>query len=431
MTAETDQAVGVRAVRALRAGDEDAARGLVVPVLESLGLGRVESVTFTSDEYSLNSVSGRVRFDEGVDRFFKFHAEEEEGEHVHEYYRAHLLKDVGLPVEVPLALNSLPGEQIAVYEVREEPRMVDVCVELERRDGPAAAVLPAELVQARHELDAVIGRVAVESLRGPTTASADAAIHQLFAARLIDRDGSLGGSRFARFYADDPTWQRLSSKRWRVGAVEYESTLAEVVHDAASMLRPGVLARGPVVTAHGDDHQGNVWCRRDVAGKPFLTLFDPAFAGDDLPALLAFVKPTYHNALAHPFWLYHPDEATPVAAEEDDEWVHVLDPLQLSPLRRAILDSAVENVWVPLLSAMSARQLLPTDWRQTVRLALAMCPLLVTNLVDPRRSAAVRLLGLMQVAVAASEPSVGTDALTEALDRMEGAVTAATTGAAP
>ena len=40
-----------------------------------------------------------------------------------------------------------------------------------------------------------------------------------------------------------------------------------------------------------------------------LRLFDPAFAATDIPALLAPVKATYHNALAHPFWLYHPDEA--------------------------------------------------------------------------------------------------------------------------
>lgn len=430
MTSGTGAAVGVRAVRALRSHDEETARALVVPVLQSLGLGSVHGVTFTSDEYSLNSVSGRVRFDRGPERFFKFHAEEGEHEHVQEYYRAHLLKDAGLPVEVPLALNTLPGEQVAVYEVRDEPRMVDVCRELERREGPRTAVLPAELRAARRGLDAVAGRVAVETLRGPVPGSADAAIHQLFAGRLIDPDGTLGGSRFGRFYAGDPTWRRLAGKRWRVGDVDYAATLADVASEAARLLRPDVLAHGPVVTAHGDDHQGNVWCRRDDTGAPFLTLFDPAFAGDDLPALLAFVKPTYHNALAHPSWLYHPQDVLPVEVEEQDDRVHVLDAFELSPLRQDVLDSAVEHVWAPLLTAMSARRLLPVGWRRTVRSALAMCPLLVTDLVDQRRGPAAVWEGLAHVVVAGSEPAAGTDALTTALDRLE-ALLATGTGGSP
>ena len=40
-----------------------------------------------------------------------------------------------------------------------------------------------------------------------------------------------------------------------------------------------------------------------------LVFFDPAFAGAHLPALLAEIKPTFHNIFAHPDWLYHPADA--------------------------------------------------------------------------------------------------------------------------
>lgn len=414
----TDEDVGVRAVRALRAGDEATARALVTPVLDGLGLGHVQRIEFTSDDYSLNSVSGLLQFDDGPKRFFKFHAEEGEAEHVHEYYRAHLLKDAGLPVEVPLALNSRPGQQVVVYEVRDEPRMVDVCLDLERNFAESAT-LPGDLVAARRRLDATIGRVAVESLRPATLASADASVHQLFSRRLVDAHGSLGGTRFGDWYAHQPLWQRLSIKPWRIGGVDYPTPLAESARRAARALHPEVLARGPVVTAHGDDHDGNVWCRRDTAGDRFLTLFDPAFASSDIPALLALVKPTFHNALAHPFWLYHPDDVAALEVTETDDRIEVSGTVGLSPLRQTILDSIVEEAWSPLLLAMAKRGLLPSDWRATVRLALMSCPLLVTNLVAPHRSPDSQLVGLMHVAMIGSEPHGGSDTLTIALDRLE------------
>ncbi|SDS39214.1 hypothetical protein [Microlunatus soli] len=415
----SDLPLGVRAARALRSGDSRLASQLVTPILESLQLGAVVELRFTSDEYSLNSVSGRVRFGDGPERFFKFHAEEGEDEHVGEYYRAKLLDDVGLPVDVPLAVRSAPGTQVALYEVREEPRMVDLCLDLERSQGATSAVLPDDLVRARRRLDGTVGAVAVNTLRPPTPSSAGAAIHQLFGHRLLDDDGSLGGTRFGAWYAANPIWQRVAAKRWQIGAVEYRLPLAAAVAEAGRLLSPGTLADGPVVTAHGDDHHGNVWCRRDPDGRPYLTLFDPAFAGDDLPALLALVKPTYHNALAHPFWLYHPADVADTPVQEDDHWVRLPNGLPISPLRQAVLDSIVDQAWAPLLRAMADRRLLPGNWRRTVRLAMMLCPLLVTDLLAPTRHPTVQLLGLAHAAAVSTEPATGTDPITVALDRLQ------------
>lgn len=415
----TERPLGVRAAHALRDGDSRLAAELVTPVLESLDQGAASELRFTSDEYSLNSVSGRVRLGDGPTRFFKFHAEEGEDEHVGEYYRARLLDEAGLPVDVPLAVRTTPGTQMALYEVREDPRMVDLCLDLERDQGPTVATLPDELVAARRRLDTTVGSVAVNTLRPPIPSSAAAAIHQLFAHRLIDDDGALGGSRYGRWYATNPLWQRIADKQWQIGDVEYQLPLGEAATEAAQLLAPAALAEGPVVTAHGDDHHGNVWCRRDADGRPYLTLFDPAFAGDDVPALLALIKPTYHNALAHPFWLYHPGEVPVARIEEDDHRIRLPDGLPISPLRQAVLDSIVDEAWAPLLRTMAERDLLPSNWRRIVRLAMMLCPLLVTDLLAPTRNPNVQLTGLAHVAAVAAEPVTGSDSVTVALDRLE------------
>ena len=212
----------------------------------------------------------------------------------------------------------------------------------------------------------------------------------------------------------------LAAKRWRVNGTEYRSSLSDLAEQASRLLSPVSLAALPVVTAHGDDHHGNVWAI-EGAGGPALRLFDPAFAGTDLPALLAPVKATYHNALAHPFWLYHPAEAAErfhVETSVAGDGVEGSDDAGLSELRREVLDSAAELVWAPLLAEMSRRALLPANWRAIVRSALFCCPMLVTNLVDESRAVPVRLVGLARAVAAGSEPASGTDAVSCFLDRV-------------
>jgi hypothetical protein len=409
-------AAGIRML--VRSGDRAAAATAAGKLIEdSFGLP-VSSVELTVDEYSLNSVSGRVRFADGHVEFFKFHQEEGEEQGVPEYYRAQLLAEAGLPVDVPERVATEPGRQIALYRLRTEPRMADVCAGLERADGAAASLGP-RLEAARRSLDATIGTVMLATLRPPTASSATAAIHQLFHHRLTGGTGFPGGGtgRYEAWYLADPAFGEVAERRFRVNGVSYALTPRQLVTRAAELLDPDALAALPVVTAHGDDHQGNVW----VIGSPVteLRLFDAAFAADDIPALLAPVKATYHNVLAHPFWLYHPDEAAQrigVQVHDDGEVISVDFGGPLSPLRREILDSIAELIWAPLLSALAARGELPADWRAIVRSALLCCPLLVTNLLSPARPAPLRLLGLAQAVMAGSEPADGTDPLSRMLD---------------
>ncbi|MEI8058077.1 MAG: hypothetical protein WCI29_11780 [Actinomycetes bacterium] len=398
----------------------DEASEHVARLVESLTGSCVVSIDFTSDEYSLNSVSGRVRYADGDMHFFKFHVEEGEEGNVGEYYRAQVLADAGLPVEVPVAVSPVPGEQFVLYEVRTEPRMVDVCLDLERAAGPQA-LLPDDLHAAREVLDQRIGDVLVRTVRSPVGAEAvDSSLHQLFHHRLTTPAGEFPGGRYASWYLPDSTWNDLSARLWKVNGVTYGSTLLELVESAQVNMDPRGFAQQAVATAHGDDHHGNVWVIKGDEGTE-LRLFDPAFAGSGVPALLALIKPTFHNVFAHPNWLYHPGEIDLGSIEVDQvaALVSLTDAIELSPLRRQVLDSIVSHAWIPLLSQLKSAGQLPPNWRQIVRSGLFLCPFLVTNLVSPDRPELVRILGLGHAVTMGSEPSSGTDPLTEALDLLQ------------
>ena len=401
----------------VKAGDvEQAALVTGALIAEVFGL-QVASVELTLDEYSLNSVSGRVRFEDGHTEFFKFHQEEGEEANVTEYYLGHLLAEAGLPVEVPIRVAGEPGRQVVLYELRTEPRMADVCLESERAKGNGAILSP-DFVTARRALDRSIGDVLLRTLRPASPSSRGSAIHQLFHRRLTDATGHFPGGRYEPWYLADPEYSELLDHRFVVNGIEYSSTLRELAEKAALLLDPDVLAAEPVVTAHGDDHQGNIWAIARPGGID-LRLFDPAFAGSNIPALLAPVKATFHNVFAHPFWLYHPEEAAERITVEFDygsEVVSVRNDIVLSPLRREILDSMAELAWAPLLAELSRRGELPVNWRSTVRAALWCCPLLVTNLVSRTRPESIRHLGLARVVMAGSEPVAGSDDVSRFLD---------------
>jgi hypothetical protein len=404
----------------LRKGDHEAATCEAISALRETFGFEVNTVHFTQDEYSLNSVSGRAVLSDGTVYFFKFHQEEGEEENVAEYYRAQLLVDAGLPVEAPLAASTTPGAQMVLYPWHREPRMADICVDLERAHGPAAG-LGAELLEARRAMDARIGKVLLESLAPPVATSAAGAVHQLFYHRLADTSGRFPGARYLSYYHTDPVFAEVAGKRWRVNGVEYQSSLAQLAALAAELLAPGRLAELAVVTAHGDDHQGNIWViDGGPSSGPMLRLFDPAFAATDIPALIAPVKATYHNALAHPFWLYHPEEAAErfsVETAVEGEVVEVWHDADLPQLRQEVLASVAELVWRPLLRELAERSWLPGNWRQIVRSALFCCPMLVTNLLAGYRPASIRMLGLAQAVVAGSEPVGGSrDQISDFLD---------------
>lgn len=406
---------------AVVAGRVSDAVDLTRPLVEALIGSSVESIRFTSDAYALNSVSGRVLQSDGVELFFKFHVEDGEQDHVGEYYRANILAEAGVPVEVPVAISTEPGEQFVLYEIRNEPRMVDVCLDLDRVCG-STATLPPALLDARQELDRKVGEVLVRSCRVDAS-GASSSLHQLFHHRLTDSSGTFPGGRYADWYVNNELFNDLADVRWTVNGTTYRQSLRELVEQSQALLAPDLFAQQPVVTAHGDDHHGNVWVI-DSEGRPELRLFDPAFAGTDVPALLALVKPTFHNVFAHPYWIYHPSEVPleSVNLTRAGDSIALTDSLTINPMRQQILDSIAQYSWLPLLTELHDRRLLPANWRSIVRSALFLCPFLVTNLVSSDRSELMRTIGLAHAVAAGSEPTNGTDPLTDMLDWLEGQV---------
>ncbi|MBL9116034.1 MAG: hypothetical protein JNJ83_13590 [Verrucomicrobiaceae bacterium] len=357
-------------------------------------------VKLTPDGYSLNSLNGILSlgtpFEGQTKLFFKYHQEEDESKGVAEYYNSKLLEDAGLPVDVPLAARHNPGEQILLYRVRTDPRLADVCRAIEH--GQAAGFTAEETIQAQRDLDIAVGKKYLETLTtAPREKPAAEPLHQLFYLRLVDdpnADAPVSGGRLKSFYVgkdfafpglEKPlSWAELANLRWCINGVTYTHTLGELFAEAMVLLAPRELPDPcPVVLGHGDAHNANLWIERDSAGSARLAFFDPAFAGAALPALLAEIKPTFHNIFAHPDWLYHSSEVTQryqTRAEVRDGVLHVHHDWKLNALRAEFLATKVTHVWKPLLAEIKAQGLLPADWERYIRLALFCCPTLVMNL---------------------------------------------------
>ena len=385
----------------------------------------VKRAAIGADWTSLNSVNGVVETASGARYFFKFHQEEGEESTVREYYRAGILQRAGLPVDVPIRASREPGHQVLLYAYRNDRRLADVCLAIE--SGKEDFRL-SEIDSLQRDLDRLVAETYVATLH-PSNAvqSSEEAIHQLFHHRLRSPvDPRRLAGRVARFYEGQVVplpgielrWDEFKTLRWRVNGVSYGRSLEALLEESLARLDPAALCTSGAVTAHGDAHNANVWVE-DRDGGPRLVLFDPAFAGEHVPALLADIKATFHNIYAHPLWLYHPVEADAilhVGVSVANGYIEVEHDWRLTPLREAFLRSKTEAVWRPLLAALRERELLPADWPRIVRCALFCCPTLVTNLRAgeaqgpiARRSPAISALSFAIALMAGSEPEGGAE----------------------
>lgn len=405
------------------------AEALLGDLLRDLFDVDARAISINFDQYSLNSLNGFFEAD-GKPYFFKFHQEENEEEMSGEYYRADILAKAGLPVDQAVMMSTLPGEQILVYKRRTDPRFSDVLLALDQNHDEAAA---SEAVKAERKLNEAVLDVYLKTLHPVTVEQVGRTpIHRLFYDRLVSApDGAYPGGRLKSFYIGKTfefsgatlTWDALSSARFVINGVEYRNTLGELFDAAHERLAPARLADNGGVTAHGDAHNANVWFERHQDGAS-LSFFDPAFAGEHVPTLLAEIKTTFHNILAHPFWLYDPtlaEQTFKAAARYENGSLFADFNWRLSPVRQALLQTKAETMWRPLLATLKKKGMLPADWRDVVRLGLFLCPTLVMNLRAGATShnAISSLIGLSVAVMAGSPPVDGSDMITNFLEMID------------
>ncbi|MCM5554293.1 hypothetical protein [Pleomorphomonas sp. NRK KF1] len=418
-------------IRRLASTDEGAATAALTALFADLFGLVAEGVAINRDQYSLNSLNGFFSAD-GADYFFKFHQEDGEEAMTGEYYRADILARAGLPVDMPVFVSNLPGEQVLVYRRRSDPRFSDVlrALDVAALDGRRDLTGEADAVTAERGLDAAIARVYLDSLHPLTPAEAAAEpIHRLFHDRLVDMPGRrFPGGRLASFYLGQTVrlpglelaWADFAARRLVINGRAYRQTVGELFAAARARLKPELLADAGGVVAHGDAHNANVW----YGEGPTLSFYDPAFAGEHVPSLMAEAKATFHNVFAHPLWLYDPAEATrrfSASVRLGEGMLSIDTDWALTDLRRTLLAAKAELVWRPLLATLKARGLLPADWREAIRLALFLCPTLVMNL---RAGAATHTETSSAIAFAVavmvgSAPDGGEDDMTTFLDAMD------------
>ncbi|MBK0329711.1 hypothetical protein I5535_20900 [Rhodobacteraceae bacterium F11138] len=389
----------------------------------------VSDLAINVDQYSLNSLNGFFR-SETQDYFFKFHQEEGEEEMAGEYYRADILSGAGLPVDQPVHMSTLPGEQLLVYKRRSDPRFSDVLFELDQNPDDRAS---ARAVQAETDLNRRILEVAQCTLVpiSPDEATQEP-IHRLFYERLIELPGgTYPGGRFKTFYHgkrfDFPdgislNWAEIADAPVVINGLTYSRSLKQAFDFAHARYEPKNTADAGGIVAHGDAHNANVWYERGAA-RDRLAFFDPAFAGNKVPSLLAEVKSTFHNVFAHPFWLYNPElaeQAFTASVRLADGALHIDTDWRPSPVRGSLLGAKARAFWAPWLRTLKDKDLLPDDWEDVIRAGLFLSPTLVMNLnageTRDRHNPVSSAIGLSVALSAASRPVRGADMFTEFFD---------------
>jgi len=214
-------------IRAVAANDRVAAEGMLASLLSDLFRIAPTGLRINADQYSLNWLNGFFEAD-GERFFFKFHQEEGEEAMAGEYYRAEVLSRAGLPVDQPVHMSVLPGEQVLVYRRRHDPRFSDVLRTLDLADDVGHRRLA---VEAERELSRELLAVYLRTLRPVTPAEVSKeAIHRLFHERLVDpATGRFPAGRLESFYVgqefDFPGarlgWDELSGLRFEVNGRTY------------------------------------------------------------------------------------------------------------------------------------------------------------------------------------------------------------------
>ncbi len=348
-----------------------------------------ERVTLTPKAVSLNSFNGFYEA-EGAAYFFKTHVEDQGI--LQEYYHAELLFNAGYHIVRPLRTIHEQGRQMVIYPVIHWPVMFDLMRAVEM--GSTHEVTQEQLASAeRQECERLLHIYRATLTESTAQEHAHAPIHQLFWHRLA-------GERLKHFYSNKVVplpqnaheqypFAQLVRYRWQINGTRYPMTLGELIARGQELLQPEQA--GVTVIGHGDAHFGNVFLEEQ---ERYL-YFDPAFAGRHSP-LLDIVKPLFHNIFAT--WMYFPHEIAQtlhLSVRVQDDTIIVEHDYRLTSVRQAMLATKLAYLVTPLIDALRSRDVLPSNWQETVQSALLCCPLLTINLFDEARlPASIGWLGL-------------------------------------
>ncbi len=97
-------------IRALARIDSDAAVAGLTAFLHDVFDIDVIGLRINRDQYSLNSLNGFFHSD-GAEFFFKFHQEDGEEDMKGEYYRAEIIADAGLPIDMPVLMSTFQASR--------------------------------------------------------------------------------------------------------------------------------------------------------------------------------------------------------------------------------------------------------------------------------------------------------------------------------
>jgi hypothetical protein len=130
------------------------------------------------------------------------------------------------------------------------------------------------------------------------------------------------------------------------------------------------------------------------------------------------VKPLYHNVFAS--WMYFPQvkaAQTNVRIQYREGTLAVDHDYRVHPVRSMFLRSKVENVLMPLLAELAARDWVRPDWRTRMKKALMCCPLLTIKLADPQTiPSEIAFLGLASAVEMGAESQDARSLIDQVLD---------------
>lgn len=356
----------------------------------------IKKIKINSNAVSLNSLNGFLKTQNGLEFFFKFHTEEGETLTMDEYYNSQVLLEAGFPCLKPIAKKTDPGSQFVIYPKIEEQTLFTLWGKAEKSQNKIAL---NKLLTLEKKFCQKISRLQLQSLTPKTSLEIKKQpIQQLFYNRLVNLKTI---PRLDLFYKDKVskfpdgekiTSQQLFDLKFEINGQKYDKTLNEMIKEAKKLLDPE-NSSSFCVTAHGDDHNGNKFL---INNK--VVYFDPAFAGNAIPALLANIKTTFHDSLAHPYWLYDPKYAAQIyQCSYQLKGGKIIINHNYSPSlnRLKLLEIKARYLWQPLIQKLKTEKSLPLNFENYLRKAFFCCPFLVKNLIDYKTiSPAISLISL-------------------------------------